>query len=315
MEIITLNYPLSECPALLQNKKLAVAIGHFDGVHRGHRNVITQAVQIAKDTGALSAVMTFLPHPKEVLGQGDQYFSCLTPPEEKRALFAELGVDIMLVVNFDLTFAAISPQQFVDEVLRPLHAAHVIVGFDFTFGAKGMGNPELMRTLGSPDITVDIVEPLYENGEKVSSTYIRAALEKGDIALATTLLGRPYEVEGIVVHGDTRGRTIGFPTANVGLSKPYVTPCLGVFAIKAKVAGKTYYGVLNHGMKPTFNKEEIRPVLEAHLFDFHQEIYGEPITLEFHSFIRAEKRFGSVHELIEQIGEDAQQTKQFFGLS
>lgn len=314
MEIISLTYPLHECPALLQDNKLAVAIGHFDGVHRGHQNVIRQAVQIAKQSGTMSAVMTFQPHPKEVLGQGNQYFSCLTPPAEKQALFAELGVDIMFVMKFDLTFAAISPQQFLNEVLRPLHVEHVVVGFDFTFGAKGKGNPELMRTLGSPDIAVDIVEPLYEHGEKVSSTYIRVALEKGDIALATTLLGRPYEVDGIVVHGDARGRTIGFPTANVGLSKPYVTPCLGVFAIKAKVAGKTYCGVLNHGMKPTFNKEEIRPVLEAHLFDFHQDIYDEPITLEFHSFIRPEKRFGSVNELIEQIGADAKQAKQFFGL-
>ncbi|GLX68530.1 bifunctional riboflavin kinase/FAD synthetase [Paenibacillus glycanilyticus] len=315
MEIISLTYPLQECPAVLKDKKIAVAIGHFDGVHRGHQNVIRQAVQIAKQSGALSAVMTFLPHPKEVLGQGDQYFSCLTPPGEKQALFAELGVDIMIVVKFDLTFAAISPQQFVDEVLRPLHAEHVVVGFDFTFGSKGQGNPEMMRTMGSPDIKVDIVDPLYENGEKVSSTYIRSALEKGDIALATTLLGRPYELDGIVVHGDARGRTIGFPTANVGLSKPFITPCLGVFAIKAKVAGKTYSGVLNHGMKPTFNKEEIRPVLEAHLFDFHQDIYGEPISLEFHSFIRPEKKFGSVHELIEQIGADAKQAKQFFGLA
>jgi riboflavin kinase/FMN adenylyltransferase len=314
MEIISLTYPLNECPDLLRNKKLSVAIGHFDGVHRGHQNVIRQAVQTAKQSGSLSAVMTFLPHPKEVLGQGDQYFSCLTPPEEKQALFAELGVDIMLVVKFDLNFASISPQQFVDEVLRPLQAEHVIVGFDFTFGSKGRGNAEMMRDLGGPDIKVDIVEPLYENGEKVSSTSIRAALEKGDITLATTLLGRPYELDGIVVHGDARGRTIGFPTANVELSKPYVTPCLGVFAIKAHVGGKTYCGVLNHGMKPTFNKEEIRPVLEAHLFDFHQDIYDEPITIEFHSFIRSEKRFGSIDELIQQIAADARQAKQFFGI-
>ncbi|MGO4106798.1 bifunctional riboflavin kinase/FAD synthetase [Paenibacillus sp. YAF4_2] len=315
MEIISLTYPLNDCSDLLQNKKLAVAIGHFDGVHRGHQNVIRQAVQIAKQSGSLSAVMTFLPHPKEVLGHGDHYYSCLTPPEEKQTLFAELGVDIMLVVKFDLNFASISPQQFVDEVLRPLQAEHVIVGFDFTFGSKGRGNAEMMRSLGNPDIKVDIVEPLYENGEKVSSTAIRAALEKGDIALATTLLGHPYEMDGIVVHGDARGRTIGFPTANVELSKPYVSPCLGVFAVKVTVAGKTFCGVLNHGMKPTFNKEEIRPVLEAHLFDFHQDIYGEPITIEFHSFIRSEKRFGSIDELIQQIGADAVEAKQFFGIA
>ncbi|SFE17364.1 riboflavin kinase / FMN adenylyltransferase [Paenibacillus algorifonticola] len=314
MEMISLEYPAIELPEQLRNRSLSIAIGHFDGVHRGHRNVIEQVVATAKRTGGLSAVMTFNPHPKEVLGRGDQYYNCLTPLAVKQSLFAELGVDLVLVVKFDHDFAAIMPEQFVDEVLRRLGAAQIVVGFDFNFGYKGQGNAATMKALCEPDIQVEIVEPLYDNGLKVSSTYIRQALSDGDIELATKLLGRPYELAGTVVHGDGRGSSIGFPTANVDVSLPYVMPRLGVFGISAVVLGKSYYGVLNHGMKPTFNKEDIRPVLEAHLFDFHQAIYDEPIRLQFHSFIRPEQRFSGVDELIRQIHADAQQAKRQFGV-
>lgn len=312
MEIISLHYPLNDIPESLKGQSLSIAIGHFDGVHRGHQNVIKQAVHAAKQSGSLSAVMTFHPHPKEVLGQGEHYFSCLTPFDVKKALFEQLDVDIVFVMQFDLTFASIMPQQFVEDVLLTLNAKHVIIGFDFTFGFKGQGNAELMKNIGQPDIDVQIVEPLYENGVKVSSTYIRAGLEKGDIALVTSLLGRPYEVEGIVVSGDGRGRTIGFPTANIDVTDPYVMPRLGVFGITGTVGGKTYYGVLNHGMKPTFNKEGIQPVMEAHLFDFNQDIYGESIRIQLHSFVRTEKKFSSVDELIGQIAADAAYVKSLF---
>ncbi|MUT66402.1 bifunctional riboflavin kinase/FAD synthetase [Paenibacillus sp. NEAU-GSW1] len=313
METIYLQYPLTELPADKQG--LSIAIGHFDGVHRGHQNVIAQAVSEAKRKGLKSAVMTFSPHPKEVLGQGDRYYSSLTPFDAKAAQFAELGVDIVFVMKFDPEFSAILPQQFVDEVLRKLNARHIVVGFDFHFGFKGQGNAEMMCQMCAPDINVDIIEPLYENDKKVSSTYIREALELGSIDVAAKLLGRPYELEGTVVHGDGRGRTIGFPTANIEMSERYVAPRLGVFAITAEVAGKSYYGVLNHGMKPTFNKEEIRPVMEAHLFDFHQSIYGESIRIRFHAFIRPEQKFGSVQELIAQIGNDAESVKRLFGIA
>ncbi|WP_238327423.1 bifunctional riboflavin kinase/FAD synthetase [Paenibacillus gorillae] len=312
--MISFKYPLTEIPETLRDHSLSIAIGHFDGVHRGHQNVIKQAVALAKGKGLLSAVMTFSPHPKEVLGQGDRYFNSLTPFETKASLFKELGVDLVFVMEFDKTFAAISPQQFVDEVLRPLRARQIVVGFDFMFGFKGQGNAEMMRSLGAPDIDVEIIEPLFENGIKVSSTYVREALEQGGIELAANLLSRPYEIKGVVVHGDGRGRTIGFPTANLEVSDRYVAPRLGVFAVSGEVAGKPFYGVLNHGMKPTFNKEEIRPVMEVHLFDFNQDIYGEAITVRFHDFIRTEQKFGSVQELITQIGLDSDKVKQLFNL-
>ncbi|MHA6484351.1 bifunctional riboflavin kinase/FAD synthetase [Paenibacillus sp. strain BS8-2] len=309
MELISISYPFTSLTELTQEKPVAIAIGHFDGVHRGHQNVIRQAVQTAREQGMLSAVMTFSPHPKEVLGHGDQYYSCLTPLSKKKELFEELGVDLMYVMRFDLSFAAVSPAEFVNDVLRPLGVRHAVVGFDFTFGYKGAGNAAALLELCEGDIGVSIVEPLYENDVKVSSTYTRESLELGDLMMANGLLGRPYEVTGTVVHGDGRGRTIGFPTANLELHDPYVAPRLGVYAITASIDGVSYQGVLNHGMKPTFNKSEIKPVMEANLFDFDQDIYGKEMTVQFNHFIRPEQKFSSIDELINQIAIDAERAR------
>lgn len=313
MEIIPLSFPLNGLSTLSLDKPLSIAIGHFDGVHRGHQNVIRRAVNEAKGSDMLSAVLTFDPHPKEVLGQGEQYYRCLTPLDVKTALFAELGVDLVFIMRFDPEFASVSPERFVDEVLRTLRAKNVVVGFDFNFGHKGLGNSDALKQLGHPDISVHVIEPLFENGIKVSSTYIREALEQGDIKLAERLLGRPYEVTGSVVHGDKRGRTIGFPTANLQINGPYITPRLGVYAITAWIGDKAYPGVMNFGLKPTFNKQELQPVMEAHLFDFDSDIYGEQLRLQFLSFIRSEKKFDSISELIEQIGSDSRQAKEILG--
>ncbi|CAM4275172.1 riboflavin kinase/FMN adenylyltransferase [Paenibacillus endophyticus] len=315
MEIIPLSFPLNGLSMLSLDKPLSIAIGHFDGVHRGHQNVIRQAVNEAKGSDMLSAVLTFDPHPKEVLGQGEQYYRCLTPLDAKTALFAELGVDLVFIMRFDTEFASVSPERFVAEVLRTLRAKHVVVGFDFNFGHKGLGNADALMKLGQPDISVEVIEPLFENGIKVSSTYIREALEQGEIELAERLLGRPYEVTGSVVHGDKRGRTIGFPTANLQITAPYITPRLGVYAVTAWLDGKAYSGVLNYGLKPTFNKDGLQPVMEAHLFDFNSDIYDEQLRLQFISFIRSEKKFDSITELIEQIGTDSRQAKEILGYS
>ncbi|RIX51780.1 bifunctional riboflavin kinase/FAD synthetase [Paenibacillus nanensis] len=311
MEVIPLSYPLNNPEALTGGKKLSIAIGFFDGVHRGHQNVIKAATAHAKQSDMRSAVLTFSPHPKEVLGQGDPHYRCLTPISSKTQLIEELGVDVVFVMKFDLSFASLSPGQFVSEVLRPLGVAHAAVGFDFTFGSKGSGTAEMLRELGGADISVHIEEPLYEDGMKVSSTFTKESLESGDLAMANKLLGRPYEVTGTVVHGDGRGRTIGFPTANLDLDDPYVTPRLGVYAITAWIDGESFGGVLNHGKKPTFNNTEVVPVMEAHLFDFDRDIYGKEIRVQFQSFIRPEQKFGSVTELIAQIAADSDQARKW----
>ncbi len=313
LEIIPLSFPLNGLSTLSLDKPLSIAIGHFDGVHRGHQNVIRRAVKEAKDSDMLSAVLTFDPHPKEVLGQGEQYYRCLTPLDVKTALFAELGVDLVFIMRFDADFAAVSPERFVEEVLRVLRAKQVVVGFDFNFGHRGLGNTEDLKRLGQPDIAVHVIEPLFENGIKVSSTYIRESLEQGDLDMAERLLGRPYEVTGLIVHGDKRGRTIGFPTANLQLEQPYVSPRLGVYAITAWLGDQAYPGVLNHGLKPTFNKQDVQPVMEAHLFDFDNEIYGEQLRIQFRSFIRPERKFNSVDELVQQITADSLQARELTG--
>lgn len=310
LEIIPLSFPLNGLSTLSLDNPLSIAIGHFDGVHRGHQNVIRRAVKEAKDSDMLSAVLTFDPHPKEVLGQGEQYYRCLTPLDVKTALFAELGVDLVFIMRFDADFAAVSPERFVEEVIRVLRAKQVVVGFDFNFGHRGLGNTEDLKRLGQPDIAVHVIEPLFENGIKVSSTYIRESLEQGDLDMAERLLGRPYEVTGLIVHGDKRGRTIGFPTANLQLEQPYVSPRLGVYAITAWLGDQAYPGVLNHGLKPTFNKQDVQPVMEAHLFDFDNEIYGEQLRIQFRSFIRPERKFNSVDELVQQITADSLQARE-----
>ncbi|WP_083676170.1 bifunctional riboflavin kinase/FAD synthetase [Paenibacillus sp. FSL H8-0548] len=313
MEIIPLSFPLNGLSMLSLDKPLSIAIGHFDGVHRGHQNVIRQAVAEAKESEMLSAVLTFDPHPKEVLGQGDHYYRCLTPLDVKTALFEKLGVDLVFIMRFDLEFAEVTPERFVNDVLRVLRAKQVVVGFDFNFGHRGLGNTETLMQLGQPDISVHVIEPLIEKGIKVSSTYIREALEAGDFELAHSLLGRSYEVKGIVVHGDKRGRTIGFPTANLQINDPYIAPRIGVYAITAWIGEKAYSGVLNYGLKPTFNKNDPHPIMEAHLFDFNGDIYGEQIRLQFISFIRAEIKFNSIDDLIKQIEADSERAKEILG--
>lgn len=313
MDIIHLHYPLSLTTDTVPDRAQSLAIGYFDGVHLGHQNVIRHAVQTAHEANQLAAVMTFHPHPKQVLGRGGQYASFLTPLEEKIAIFEQLGVDVVYIVKFDLSFAAITPQQFVGDLLRPLRVQRVVVGFDFKFGAKGAGNGPLLRELCAPDIVVDEIAPLLQDGQKVSSTRIRTLLADGQLDEATTLLSRPYTVKGLVVHGEARGRTIGFPTANVELSHPYVIPKLGVYAIQVIVDGTTYGGVLNIGKKPTFHNDLPLPVFEAHLFDFSGDLYDCELQLVLLAHIRAERKFNGIEELIAQIKHDAEAAKQLIG--
>lgn len=310
MEIIPLQYPIAATEPAVKAAPKTLAIGHFDGVHRGHQNVIRRAVEAARFSGLQSAVMTFHPHPKEVLGQGVQYVTCLTPLEEKVERFRRLGVDIVYVVHFDIAFAAVSPADFVDGVLRPLAVKKAIVGFDFSFGTRGSGKTDTLRELGQPDIAVEVVEPLMMDGRKVSSTYIREALAEGEPEAAEKLLGEPYAIRGTVIRGEGRGRTIGYPTANIEPDAAYVTPRQGVYAIMAQMNGERIPGVMNIGVKPTFHDQLPKPVLEAHLFDFNGDLYGQSLTIQFISFLRKEKKFGAVDELIAQINADALQARE-----
>lgn len=290
---------------------LALAIGFFDGVHRGHADVVRQAVDAARDRGQTPAVMTFDPHPRTVLGHGGHYGTVLTPLADKLGLMADLGIEAAYVIRFDRAFAEVTAERFVRQLLLPLDVRTAAVGFDFSFGNRGAGNAETMRQDSGNAIDVIVTDKVQASDHKVSSTRIREELAAGRCDAAQALLGRPYAVKGLVVHGQARGRLLGFPTANLALDQPYVIPKAGVYAVTADVIDErgavehSYGAVLNVGYRPTFEKSPDELRLEAHLFDYSGDLYGRMIRLHFHAYIREERKFPSMDDLIVQIREDA----------
>jgi riboflavin kinase/FMN adenylyltransferase len=295
----------------LQPDPCAIALGYFDGVHIGHRRVIQKAIDTAKMNGWKSAIMTFDPHPREVLGQTG-YSQYLTPLADKLEQLEKMGVDLTYVMRFDIAFAAVYPEDFIAECLLPLNCRHVVVGFDYTFGYRGMGTAQTLLASSEGRYGIDIVGPVNRLGEKVSSTIIREYLHHGNVEQTRLLLGRPYKIRGVVVHGDKRGRTIGFPTANVRLSRPYLIGKNGVYGVRFNVDGQSYRGVMNVGIKPTFELEKKEKSLEVHIFDFQGDLYGKEVEVEFLFFIRDEQKFSGVDALIAQIREDVEYAKRKF---
>ncbi|WP_081917078.1 bifunctional riboflavin kinase/FAD synthetase [Geobacillus sp. FSL W8-0032] len=289
-----------------------MALGYFDGIHLGHQKVIKTAVEAAKERGYESAVMTFHPHPSVVLGKQPE-LRAITPLGKKERLIASLGVDRLYVVEFTPTFAALAPEQFVDEYLDGLHVKHVVAGFDFTYGRFGKGTMETMPTHARGRFGQTVIPKLVVDGEKVSSTRVRKLLESGDVDQLPRLLGRFYDLEGTVVAGERRGRTIGFPTANIALNGDYILPAVGVYAVKVTVNGNEYEGVANVGYKPTFHAaREGLPTIEVHLFHFSGDLYGQTLVVEWHRRLRSERKFASVDELAAQIARDKEEAEQYF---
>ena len=299
MDVIQLKYPHQ----LVKNGgPYSLAVGFFDGVHLGHQQVIKTAIKHAEEKGVKSAVMTFDPHPSIVLGGRNEKVFYITPLEQKVEKLSELGVDTVFVVNFTSDFAKLSPQDFVQFFIKDLHVVHVTAGFDFSFGAFGKGNMELMQQLGGSNFDVTVVDKFEQDADKVSSTRIRKALQDGDMELAHHLLGRPFEVPGIVVHGDKRGRTLGFPTANVQHVEGSFVPSTGVYAVKILVQNEWLDGVCNVGYKPTFNDPNYKQLsIEVNIFNFDKNIYGEQVVVAWYKRIRSEKKFSGIEALIAQI--------------
>lgn len=289
-------------------QRQVLAIGQFDGLHLGHASVIRRALELGQSRGLPVAVLTFHPHPKDVMGKGD-YEGYLTPLRDKEEILASMGVDYLYIGEFTPEFSKVSPADFIDGVLKPLQVDIAVVGFDFRFGYMGEGTAESITPLSGETIQVETVQPFLLNGEKVGSSGIRAALKAGDVEKAAGWLGRPYRVQGEVVGGDKRGRTIGFPTANVEPSGHYVTPSKGVYAVRFGLGGEVLEGVMNLGVKPTFTDGSIKPSFETHLFDFDRSIYGEEVWVELVRFIRAERKFSGIDELVAQIAKDAEEAR------
>lgn len=294
---------------------LAMAIGFFDGIHVGHQEVIRQTMARAKEKGLTAAVMTFDPHPRMVLGKGDRYSEMLTPLTHKLALLEDLGIEVVYIIHFNNTFSQLTDQQFVNELLIPLGVKSVTVGYDFRFGHCGQGDAEALQRYADGNMDVQIVRPISQEEVKISSSRIRELLAAGECHTAARLLGRPYEVRGTVVHGDARGRLLGYPTANLQLEQPYVIPRSGVYAIEVKVLSdddqfeQIYRGVLNIGTRPTFHQPGGELKLEAHLFDFDGDLYGKRLGLSLYAFLRPEMKFDGVERLVAQIAADAEQAR------
>ncbi|WLR53392.1 bifunctional riboflavin kinase/FAD synthetase [Mesobacillus subterraneus] len=312
MKLINLNHPneyrREGFPAMV------MALGYFDGVHLGHQQVIKEAKKMAETKGLKSAVMTFDPHPSVVLGKSVQHMEYITPLDDKTRIIGDMGVDYLFVVNFSIEFSSLLPQEFVDQYIIGLNVHHVVAGFDYSYGKMGKGNMETIQfhSRGQFDFTV-VSKLSTQEEDKVSSTLIRTFLRDGKVEEMPALLGRFYTTKGTVINGERRGRTIGFPTANVQMEDQYILPPTGVYAVKIQVEGAWHEGVCNVGYKPTFHREKKdKPSVEVHIFDFNKEIYGESSLIEWHLRLRSERKFEGIQQLVAQIEKDKQEALLYF---
>lgn len=289
-----------------------LTIGNFDGVHRGHQALLTKLVALSRATGLPSAVLTFEPHPREYFTHENRPRR-LTSLREKIQLLADQGVDRLYIGRFNARFAALTAEEFVEDVLiRGLCVRHLMIGDDFCFGKGRKGNFSMLQAAGrDTGFTVEAMQTLAHEGERVSSSAVRAALEEGDMPHAARLLGRPYGIRGRVIHGDKIGRTIGFPTVNIQL-KHRSPPLMGIYTVSVEgLADRPWPGVASVGVRPTIN-DAGRPTLEVHLFDWDQDCYDAHLKINFLVKQRDEQRYDSLEALTAQIARDAEQARAYF---
>ncbi|MGV9410778.1 bifunctional riboflavin kinase/FAD synthetase [Nocardia sp. NPDC003693] len=302
---------LDEMPA--EWGRCVLTIGVFDGVHRGHAQLISRAVKSAAVRGVPSVLMTFDPHPLEVIRPGSHPAQLSTLPR-RAELARELGIDVFVVMPFTREFMKLTPEQYVEELLvNKLHVSEVVVGDNFTFGKQAAGTVETMRELGGRyGFDVDAVQLLGEHAVTFSSTYIRSCLLAGDVAAAAEALGRPHRVEGEVVHGDGRGRGLGFPTANVNPVPHSAIPADGVYAgwftVLDEPGAVRRPAAISVGTNPTFESGRNRTV-EPHILDFEGDLYGKHVAVDFVEQLRGMRRFESIEELVEAIGADVDEAR------
>jgi riboflavin kinase/FMN adenylyltransferase len=289
-----------------------IAIGVFDGVHLGHKKIFKKALDIARRRRAKAAVVTFNPHPASVISPKAAPMSLISV-EHRLRLIRQSGIGSITVFDFTKEFSKIEPERFIKDVLiERLKAGCVVVGEDFRFGRSGQGNSAFLKRFGRPlGLDVKIVRPLKYKGRAVSSSLIRQAILSGRLDFAKRLLGRPPGILGTVVKGNSRGRTLGFPTANINPHHEVVPPS-GVYAVKVRIGDRQYRGVLNIGSRPTFYgpaKQDREPTIEVHIFDFSGRIYGEVAEVLFVRRLRPEKRFLNKTALTAQIKKDIDQAR------
>jgi riboflavin kinase/FMN adenylyltransferase len=290
----------------LQNSWLTVGV--FDGVHRGHQEIIKKLTTGAHANDAPAVVLTFDPHPASVLSGHE--IRCLTLPDERAELLGELGVDVVVTEQFTRELSTVTAYDFMSRLTRRLGLRHLLIGYDFALGKGREGNAARLTEIGLElGYDVEVVSALSDESGVISSTEIRKLIEVGNVAEAARLLGHPYSLHGPVIHGDGRGRTIDVPTANISYSHDKMIPAKGIYACWAYLNNGKYQAAINIGTNPTFTPDKQLPNVEAHLLDFRQEIYGENVRLEFVARLRNELRFDSVEKLLEQIWKDVEETK------
>lgn len=313
MKIVKLKEPYDK--NAIVDSPIVLALGFFDGVHRGHQEVIKRAIEKGKSLGVKVAVMTFDRHPKIIFQNIDgEKFKYLTMLDEKLEHFKNLGVDIAYVVKFDENLAYLSPQDFIDKYVVGLHAVCVVAGQDYTYGKHDIANMDTISDFAKGRFEIITVDHLQRNDQKISSTQIRKDLDSGNVEAANLLLGYQYENHGTVEHGFKRGRKIGFPTLNVSIPKNERILGEGVYAVKVKVDkdNSWYEGMASIGHNETFG-DDLEKTVEINLFNFDKSIYGEKVIVKWYKFLREMVKFDSVEELIDQLNKDKRDTEAFFG--
>ena len=285
-----------------------LAIGVFDGVHRGHQQIIRRLTAGAHEHGVPAVVLTFHPHPARIFGRGE--IRLLTLPEERADLFTSFGVDAVVTHPFDREFANTTALDFMKLLKQHLSVSHLVLGYDSTVGKNREGNAARLVEIGAElGYSVEVIPALSDESGVISSTEIRKLVATGNVADAAQLMGHPYSLHGPVAHGDKRGRTINVPTANIEYSPDKLIPANGIYACRAFLDGREYQAAINIGVNPTFTPDKQTPNVEAHLLDFQREIYGEDVKLEFVARLRDELRFDSVDKLLKQIWKDIEETR------
>ena len=285
-----------------------LTIGVFDGVHRGHQEILQRLTDGARASGIPAVVLTFDPHPASVLGRGE--IGLLTLPDERAELLESMNVDIVITERFTKELSAVTAFDFMSRLGHHIGLKHLLIGYDFALGKGREGNaPRLMEIGRELGYSVEVVPALSDASGVISSTEIRKLVSVGNVSEAAQLMGHPFSLRGPVIRGDGRGKQIGVPTANIAYPREKVVPARGIYAGWANVDDEKYIAAISIGVNPTFTPEKQSSSVEAHILDFNQEIYGKKLNIEFISRLRDEFKFDSVEALVEQIWKDVAETR------
>ncbi len=291
------------------DEKLCLTIGNFDGIHEGHREIIENLIQQTKISNLKSAILSFTPHPKIYFKKQKNFM--INSQSKKKEILEDLGLDYLIDLHFNDKFTQLSHVEFEEKILsEKLNSKRILIGKDFQYGNQRKGNIETLKVFCEKNkIELEEIGLILNdhNSNKISSSEIRENLKAGKIELANKYLKRNFSVGGKVIKGDQRGRTIGIPTANLEYPLNTITIPYGVYAVETIIEGNTYFGIVNFGIRPTFNKD--KPIVEAYLFDFDNDIYDKDIEILFHKQIRQEKKFNDIKELLNQINIDIAEAK------